>query len=64
MPIKISKAIEILTREVHNINLSPDLDMPDVLKLSINTMKYYQELKKLGIINPNWVFPGEEPEEQ
>jgi len=63
MPIKLSKAIEILTREVHDITLSPDPDVPDALKLSINAMKYYQELKKLGIINPNWVFPGEEPEE-
>jgi len=63
MGIKISKAIEILRREVHDITLSPDPDVPDALKLGIETAKYYQKLKRLGVVNPNWFLPGEDPEE-
>jgi hypothetical protein len=62
MPITLNKAVEILTREVHDITLSPDPDVPAALKLGLEAMRAWKNLRegRAGPIDP--LLPGEEPE--
>lgn len=63
MPIKLTKAIEILTREVHDITLSPDPDVPAALKLSIAGLKAIHFVRNGGRWDFKALLPGEQPEE-
>jgi len=58
----LEKAIEILGREIHDITLSPGLDVPDALKLGIEALKRIKYRRDQGKGYEPRPLPGETEE--
>jgi len=57
--MKLEKAIEILGREVHDITLSPDPDVPEALNLGIEALKLNKTMRETYAHPELLVLPGE-----
>ena len=60
--MRLQKAIEILTREINNITISPDPDVPAALKLGIEGLEYIKNLRELYKGHPQGILPSETQE--
>lgn len=61
MPIKMSKAIEILTLNMVDQHKKMPGDVKDALNLAINCMKTIQYMRKGGTWSLMALFPDEAP---
>jgi hypothetical protein len=63
MPIKLSKAIEVLDLNVKEAHKTMPQDVKDALNLAINCMKTVQYIRNGGNWSFQALFPDEAPEE-
>lgn len=52
-------AIEVLELLAGDSYIGLDADGPKAINLGIEALRYYQELKRNGIIPDNWLLPSE-----